>query len=356
MGHLFSGCSSLEYLNLSSSFKTDNTKNIDYMFENCKSLKFLNLSSFKTSSINLMQNMFYGCSSLETLDISSFDTSSVTRISEMFYECNSLNSLILSDSFNKFNTINEIISNSCIDIIVKNNKNNNKFQEYNNNCHNFILINIFSDNKKELKFINYEHNKNIMMYVNGSKYNEFTDTISIESGKTSIKLFFPNDIYSSCDYMFKDIIEITSISFKNFNVCSSSREMFSGCSSLKTLNIKSINTKDITDMYRMFSGCLNLESLGDSSFDITNSQNIDNMFCDCKKLKMDNTKFSDSSFTCVEQCKGEKPYLLEKENICVKNCKETIYKYLIEDNKNICVSNCKETEYKYTIINNKTCY
>ena len=79
-------------------------------------------------------------------------------------------------------------------------------------------------------------------------------------------------------------------------------------------------------------------------------KNTDNMFCDCKKLSIDKSHFNDSSFTCIEQCKGGLPYLIKEENICAKDCINTNSKFLIEHNKT-CLKECKISEYKYTIIN-----
>ena len=152
--------------------------------------------------------------------------------------------------------------------------------------------------------------------------------------------------------MFKKIKEIKSVYFQNFNICTSSKKMFSGCSSLESLNFLSFNIDDIKNMYRMFSGCSELKSIGVKSFD-TSNKNTENMFCDCKNLDIDKTQFKETSLTCVEQCKGATPFLIKEKNICDKNC-ITDHIYLIEKNKT-CLRECKISEYKYTILHNKTC-
>ena len=195
----------------------------------------------------------------------------------------------------------------------------------------------------------------MILLVNGIKYDNFQNKIKINSGETLIKIKFQNNnFYISCDEMFKDIKEIKSVHFQNFKFCNSSNKMFSGCSSLETLNLISFNTDNIENMYRMFSGCSKLKTLGVSSFNTEQCKNTDNMFCDCKKLKINKSQFNDSSFTCIEQCKGDLPYLIKEKNICVKDCILTNSKFLIEENK-ICLRECKNSEYKYTIIHNKTC-
>ena len=58
------------------------------MFSCCSSLKEINLSSFNTNKVTNMSYMFENCSSLEKLDLSSFNTNQVTNMSDMFYSIN----------------------------------------------------------------------------------------------------------------------------------------------------------------------------------------------------------------------------------------------------------------------------
>ena len=57
------------------------------MFEECSSLKELNLSNFNTNNVEDMSFMFSKCSSLKELNLSNFDTNSETDMIEMFYKC-----------------------------------------------------------------------------------------------------------------------------------------------------------------------------------------------------------------------------------------------------------------------------
>ena len=89
-----------------------------YMFNNCNQLKYLNISSFDTSSVTIMENMFAGCVKLESLDLSNFDTSSVKTMKYMFKDCSKLTMLdlnnfqtsSLTDMNNMFNGCSSIIS------------------------------------------------------------------------------------------------------------------------------------------------------------------------------------------------------------------------------------------------------
>jgi surface protein len=98
---MFQGCKSLVSINLSS-FNSSNIHDMGFMFYECQSLKSLDLSSLNTSNVYNMTGMFSKCSSLESLDLSSFNTMKVRGMNYMFYYCESLQSINLSS----FNTIN----------------------------------------------------------------------------------------------------------------------------------------------------------------------------------------------------------------------------------------------------------
>lgn len=95
---MFRGCASLTELDLSGS-NAEKVKNMGNMFYGCVALSNLNLSGFKTGSLTDMQYLFSSCQSLESLDLSGFNTENVTSMVSMFSQCSSLRSLDLS-SFN----------------------------------------------------------------------------------------------------------------------------------------------------------------------------------------------------------------------------------------------------------------
>ncbi len=61
---------------------------MSYMFNECSSLKELNLLSFNTNQVTDMSYMFSNCSSLKELNLSSFNTNQVTNMSWMFDSIN----------------------------------------------------------------------------------------------------------------------------------------------------------------------------------------------------------------------------------------------------------------------------
>lgn len=95
---MFRGCASLTELDLSGS-NAEKVKNMGKMFDGCVALSNLNLSGFKTGSLTDMRYLFSSCQSLESLDLSGFNTENVSSMVSMFFQCSSLRSLDLS-SFN----------------------------------------------------------------------------------------------------------------------------------------------------------------------------------------------------------------------------------------------------------------
>ncbi len=95
---MFRGCASLTELDLSGS-NAEKVKDMCKMFYGCVALSNLNLSGFKTGPVTDMRYLFSSCKSLESLDLSGFNTENVTSMVSMFSQCSSLRSLDLS-SFN----------------------------------------------------------------------------------------------------------------------------------------------------------------------------------------------------------------------------------------------------------------
>lgn len=91
----FRGCASLTELDLSGS-NAEKVKNMGNMFDGCVALSNLNLSGFKTGSLTDMRYLFSSCQSLESLDLSGFNTENVSSMVSMFSQCSSLRSLDLS--------------------------------------------------------------------------------------------------------------------------------------------------------------------------------------------------------------------------------------------------------------------
>lgn len=109
---MFKNCSGLVNLTLKNIKTTTSSIDASNMFENCTSLKKLDLSEFH-STITAPANMFLNCSSLIGVDLSKIKLSSASNFSSMFSGCTSLVSLDLSGNYMKSGTVFENMFYGC---------------------------------------------------------------------------------------------------------------------------------------------------------------------------------------------------------------------------------------------------
>jgi len=97
MNFLFNNCSTLKKIDFIS-IETDEVIDMKSMFQSCCNLENLDLTNFNTAKVINMARMFKGCNKLKQIDgISKFNTYNVTNMREMFYSCNQLDNLDLSN-------------------------------------------------------------------------------------------------------------------------------------------------------------------------------------------------------------------------------------------------------------------
>ena len=95
----FYGCSNLTTIEGIEYFNTAKVTNMNNMFDNCESLKSLDLTKFNTENVTSMKFMFEACTTLTSLDVSNFNTAKVTDINYMFSNCSALTTIYASDNF-----------------------------------------------------------------------------------------------------------------------------------------------------------------------------------------------------------------------------------------------------------------
>lgn len=82
----------------------------------------------------------------------------------------------------------------------------------------------------------------------------------------------------------KEVKAIRNLKYLNTSKVTSMKGMFSGCHSLKSLDLSTFKTSNVTNMSSMFSGCSSLNSLDLSSFNTSNVVDMEYMFRNCKRL------------------------------------------------------------------------
>ena len=87
-------------------------------------------------------------------------------------------------------------------------------------------------------------------------------------------------------YMFYYCSKLTSLDVSNFDTSNvtSMNTMFGCCNGLTSLDISNFNTSNVIDMYGMFNGCSGLTSLDISNFNTSNVTNMSSMFYGCRSL------------------------------------------------------------------------
>lgn len=82
----------------------------------------------------------------------------------------------------------------------------------------------------------------------------------------------------------KDLTTIEGIGYLNTENVTSMRAMFSGCSSLTSLDVSNFKTQNVTSMRAMFSRCRSLTSLDVSKFNTDKVTSMRTMFVGCNNL------------------------------------------------------------------------
>ena len=87
--------------------------------------------------------------------------------------------------------------------------------------------------------------------------------------------------------MFSGFTSLKSLDLSSFNTSNvdDMNSMFQNCSSLRFLDLSGLDTSNVQDMNCMFNGCRYLRSLDLSGFDTSNVDDMDSMFDGCDSLK-----------------------------------------------------------------------
>ena len=124
----------------------------------------------------------------------------------------------------------------------------------------------------------------VMPNINGVAYSsKYEDKINGDG--TTTRTLLSDELITQISF-YKGTNKKYLLSFDKFSniKLTTCNKMFSGCSGLKSVNLSSIDTSNVTDMYYMFETCSSLTSLDVSNFDTSKVTNIYGMFYNCKNL------------------------------------------------------------------------
>lgn len=247
MNSMFNNCRQLTNLDLSS-INTKNVEDMSGMFSYCYRLKTLNLGeSFKITKTKEMSFMFFDCKNLECIDSAKFDTSSVTDMDYMFFGCKKLKQLQMTCNFNTKNVKNmQWMFSDCgnlkeLDLSSFNTENVTDMSHMFSSCYKLENVNLSSFNTGNVTNMS----------------DMFSFCYKLEN--VNLNSFNTGNVESMSD-MFHSCCSIQSLDLSNFNTgrCVSMRSMFENCSKLSHLDISRFDTKYTIYMQAMFA---NVETL-----------------------------------------------------------------------------------------------
>ena len=137
--------------------------------------------------------------------------------------------------------------------------------------------------------------QSILLYVNGKQ-----EKFNINSDNT-FEHTFVNVPVTNMDYFTqpcRDKLKTIDLSSLNTSQVTSMYEAFYDCSHLKEINLTNVDTSNVTNMSNMFRYCQRIDVLDLSSFDTSNVTNMSNMFSSCSELySLNITNFDTSNVT-----------------------------------------------------------
>ena len=286
-----------------SSFNTSKVVDMTSMFRGCGSTT-LDLSNFDTSNVTSMFCMFDRCDHLKELDLSSFNTSKVTTMSWMFENCSSLTTIYASDKFVTDNVVssegNYQMFKGCTKL-----KGDISCDGVNNIDETYAKVNggYFTDAAKAMTSWadiangtltfrygakkEFETGKEFKLNTADAAPDWASKTLAPSITKVIFSKAFANARPTTCYGWFNGMTNLKTvkgIEYLNTSEVTNMNSMFSGCSSLTSLNCL-FNTAKVTDMSSMFKGCSSLASLYISYFNTKAVTVMSEMFRGCSSLK-----------------------------------------------------------------------
>ena len=141
------------------------------------------------------------------------------------------------------------------------------------------------------KFIKKTPSKNLKQLRNNILKRKLFNEKFVENNKKNCKIIYNEKEYDLTSDIFRDLVtdkrETIEIKLKGINKITNMSYMFSGCSTLLSVDdLSKLNTYKITDMNHMFYACESLSSLPDmSKWDVRKVKDISYMFDECIKLE-----------------------------------------------------------------------
>ncbi|MBO6359194.1 BspA family leucine-rich repeat surface protein [Enterococcus casseliflavus] len=383
MSQMFENCVQLKKVNMSDS-NTKKVKSMDSMFKNCPELSEVDITNFDTSQVEEMQQMFFGCGSLSYVDLTSFSLQDKTATYQMFQSETVSELLVLTDdpkllSMDMSESNRTPLSGPVLKTLGGAFDNQKQVKKYFEQCiypSSKISLNEFENFKRSnrptrndfatefdsWKVLNESQTKveNVMDLL-GTTYEarwqdsnwDFEETeseIVLNQYKgTSSEIKIPSEIDGKQVYLSdinttvipKTITKIT-IEETNHNKVkikdSNLNKAFHNNKVLTEVDLRGVDTSNITNMSQFFQDCSNLQTVNLSGLDVSNVTTFKNMFYECKKLteanlsSLNSSKVNDMSYMFYNCYDLEKLSLTNVNTTSVQTMEKMFHNCFIRKN------------------------
>ena len=319
MSVMFGSCRNLSSLDVSN-FNTSKVTDMSGMFEACNNLTSLDVSKFDTQNVTNMEYMFDYCQNLTSLDVSSFDVSKVTKMNNMFHGCNNLATIYCAEGTDWSGVVES--TNMFYGCSNLRGQCSDRATYYSSDLNNATLARICTSTQdgyftlkgtevKTAKVLWDSTKKTLVFFYDGKAYEQGSTFVSDGTTYTAewVKEWKLDNEYPSWKTWVKDDNDVTIAvfddSFREFKPINC-KQLFSQYYNLENIvNLKNLNTSDVTDMNYMFYYCSKLKSLDVSNFNTQNVTNMIYMFAECGKLtSLDVSKFDTQNVTNMGEMFG----------------------------------------------------
>ena len=310
---MFYDCTGLTSLDVTG-FNTANATRMDNMFENCSGLTELDLHNFNTANVQNMSKMFLSCTGLTALDLSSFNTANVSNMTSMFSGCSALVTIYVGDGWStaKAGSGSEMFY-GCTSLVggagttFSSSRIGATYAHIDGGSSNPGYFTRSGDAPyvapEPYARLTGDRTTGITVtfYYNSNRTDSDKDIFSFEASTGYRWGTYASDIVSIViDESFANYTGLTSVTnllnncpmltsiegLANLNTSAvtSMEDMFSGCGSLKTIDVSGLNTSNVTNMTYMFANCIGLTSLDLSSFNTSNLTTMEGLCYNCSSL------------------------------------------------------------------------
>ena len=269
---------------------TSNVTDMYSMFGACSALTSLNLSTFNTENVTNMSSMFEYCSSLKTLDISSFDIGMVTTMTGMFNGCSELTTIYCSNYWSRTTATSSSMFTGCDKLkggkgtIYDNSKVDANYARPDSGTENpgyfTATPHVYTEFNEETGTMTYYYDNQ------RDTRSGVTEVYNPVGNPKAVRFTGYHDQVKKAviDPSMKNagLTSMTRMFYGGFNMGTDARQSLSAMTEIEGMEY--LNTAEVTNMSEMFDGCESLTSIDLRTFSIAKVDNLASMFSNCKEL------------------------------------------------------------------------